>query len=473
MSEASIWSPPRRLLTIALIGLVTAVAFEGMAVPTILPATVDELGQLELYGWAFSAFWLTNIVGITLSGGDADRHGPGRSFAIGLLLFAGGLLISGVASSMVVVIVGRAVQGLGSGAIGAVVYLVIARAYAPTGMARMIALLSSAWVVPGLVGPALAGTLADNLSWRWVFLALVPVVLLMGGAVLRPVWRLGRPTQAAAGGAARHAVHAVAVALGSTLLLAGLSAGSWLIGGALLIAGGSLAIVGLRPLLPAGSLLVRRGRPAVFGVIFLVAFAFFGTEAFVPLAVTHVRGGSTTLGGLALSAAAVTWALGAWLPTRLATVERRWLVSAGGALIGAGVAITGLALVPQLPVLLAALGWAVAGLGMGVAYSTLTLLVLQTAEPGREGASSSALQLMFTLGTALGAGAGGAFVALTEVSDLPVASAIAAADGLMVVVIFAGALLAARLPSGARLLSHTADAHLASPAGALGPYEDA
>ena len=295
----------------------------------------------------------------------------------------------------------------------------------------------------------------------------------MGGAVLRPVWRLGRPTQAAAGGAARHAVHAVAVALGSTLLLAGLSAGSWLIGGALLIAGGSLAIVGLRPLLPAGSLLVRRGRPAVFGVIFLVAFAFFGTEAFVPLAVTHVRGGSTTLGGLALSAAAVTWALGAWLPTRLATVERRWLVSAGGALIGAGVAITGLALVPQLPVLLAALGWAVAGLGMGVAYSTLTLLVLQTAEPGREGASSSALQLMFTLGTALGAGAGGAFVALTEVSDLPVASAIAAADGLMVVVIFAGALLAARLPSGARLLSHTADAHLASPAGALGPYEDA
>lgn len=473
MIEASIWSPSRRLLTIALVGLVTAVAFEGMAVPTILPATVDELGQLELYGWAFSAFWLTNIVGITLSGGDADRHGPGRSFAVGLLLFGGGLVISGLASSMVVVIVGRAVQGLGSGAIGAVVYLVIARAYAPAGMARMIALLSSAWVVPGLVGPALAGLLADNLSWRWVFLALVPVVLLMGGAVLRPVWRLGRPAQAAVGGAARHAFHAVAVALGSTLLLAGLSAGSWLVDGALLIAGAALALVGLRPLLPTGSLRLRRGRPAVFGVIFLVAFAFFGTEAFVPLAVTHVRGGSTTLGGLALSAAAVTWAVGAWLPTRLVTVERRWLVAAGGALIGAGVAVTALALVPQLPVLLAALGWAVAGLGMGLAYSTLTLLVLQTAEPGREGAASSALQLMFTLGTALGAGAGGAFVALTEVSDLSVASAIAAADGLMIVVILAGALLARRLPMGASILPHPPETHLASPAGALGPYEDA
>jgi MFS family permease len=460
------------VLTVAMIGLVTAVAFEGMAVPTILPATVDELGQLELYGWAFSAFWLTNIVGITLAGGDADHHGPGRSFAIGLLLFAIGLFVSGIAGSMTMVILGRAIQGFGSGAIGAVVYLVIARAYPPLGMARMVALLSSAWVVPGLVGPALAGIIADSLSWRWVFIGLVPAVLLMGGAVLRPVSRLGPSRDDASAPGARRAAHAISLALGSTLLLGGLSAGNWLLAAVLLAGGAGLAVTGLRPLLPAGAMLLRRGRPAVFGVIFLVAFAFFGAEAFVPLAVTAVRGGSTTLGGVALSASAVTWAIGSWLPTRLSRVERWQLVAVATALIAAGVAITALALLPHLPVLTAALGWAVAGLGMGLAYSTLTLLVLQTAERGREGASSSALQLLFTLGTALGAGAGGALVALSEVGDISVAAAIAAADGVMVVVIVAAALFTGRLPRGALKARSIGDAHIASPAGAVGPYED-
>lgn len=468
------WSPSRRLLTIGLIGLVTAVAFEGMAVPTILPATVGELGHLELYGWAFSAFWLTNIVGITLAGGDADRHGPGRSFALGLLLFAAGLLVSGVASGMDVVIAGRAIQGFGAGAIGAVVYAVIARAYAPPAMARMVAMLSSAWVVPGLVGPALAGLVAEHIGWRWVFLALVPVVVLMGVGVLRLVAALGRSSDAVAGRSRRRrALDAFGVALGSTLLLAGLGIGQPLAAVALLLAGAWLAITTLRHLLPTGSLRFERGRPAVFGVIFLVALAFFGTEAFVPLAVTRVRDGSTTLGGLALSASAVTWAIGSWLPTRLGDVRRGRLVGIGAGLIGTGIATTALVLLPNLPILMAALGWAIAGLGMGLSYSTLTLLVLETGA-GQEGVSSSALQLMFTLGTALGAGIGGSFVALSEATGIALPIGLAAADALMVVVIVLAVVLAQRLParSGAAYRPHAPEPHFASPAGAVGPYEE-
>ncbi|MDQ2933531.1 MAG: MFS transporter, partial [Chloroflexota bacterium] len=298
-SDRSVWAPSQRVLTVGLIGLVTAVAFEGMAVPTILPAMVAELGQLELYGWAFSAFWLTNIIGITLGGGDADRHGPGRAFAVGALLFAAGLLISGVAGSMPIVIVGRAVQGFGSGAIGAVVYVVIARGYAPPAMPRMIAFLSSAWVVPGLVGPALAGLVAEQLSWRWVFAGLAPAVLVMGLAVLRPIAALGRseeavgPASAQPGSGGRRALDAVRLALGSTALLAGLSARQPIAVAALLLVGAWLSIGALRRLLPEGSLAARPGRPAVVALMFLVAFAFFGTEAFVPLAVTTVRSAST------------------------------------------------------------------------------------------------------------------------------------------------------------------------------------
>ena len=97
----------RAWLTIGLIGLVTAAAFEGMSIPTVLPKMVADLGDLDLYGWAFSSFWLTNIVGITLAGADADRRGPGRAFGVSIVLFAVGLVVAGVAQSMPIVVLGR------------------------------------------------------------------------------------------------------------------------------------------------------------------------------------------------------------------------------------------------------------------------------------------------------------------------------------------------------------------------------
>jgi len=449
------WVPERRLLTAGLIGLVTAAAFEGMAVPTVLPAMVEDLGGLDLYGWAFSAFWLTNIIGITLAGSDADRSGPGRALAIGVVLFAGGMLVSGIATGMPLVIAGRAIQGLGSGAIGSVVYAAIARAYPASATPRMIALVSSAWVVPGLIGPALAGTVADAIGWRWVFLGIVPPVLLMGLAVypqlarLEPASRTSVPVRTDG----QRAADAIRLAVGSTLLLAALSIGSVPLAVALIAAGGWLAIVALRHLLPPGALRLARGRPSVVAVVFGIAFAFFGTEAFVPLSVVEVRDGSVTLGGIALSAAAVTWAAGSWLQARAASAGiRRTLVTSGSGLIAAGIVVTALVLVPSLPILVAAVGWAVAGLGMGLAYSMLALIMLETSTPGEEGFSSSAIQLMFTLGTAFGAGIGGAVVAVAETGAAglsPVLAIVFAIMLAMAVVTFAAAF---RVPRGAPAL---------------------
>jgi MFS family permease len=476
-SGSGAWAPERRLLTAGLIGLVTAVAFEGMAVPTVLPATVRDLGGLDLYGWAFSAFWLTNIIGITLAGTDADRHGPARAFGAGVILFAIGMLISGLAPDMAVVIAGRAVQGFGSGAIGAVIYAAVARAYDPAAMPRMIALVSSAWVVPGLVGPALAGGVADGIGWRWVFAGLVPPVLLMGIAVLGPLRSL-RPKVADADrprADGRRGLEAVRLAIGSTLALGALSVGHPLVALVLGVAGAWLVVRALRHLLPRGALTARAGRAATVAVVFAVTFAFFGTEAFVPAAVTLVRGETTTIGGLALSGAAVSWTVGSWLQDRLAPRGwRRQLVGGGSLLIAAGIALAALVLLPGMPVAMAAIGWTVAGLGMGLAYSTLALLTLETAESGQEGQSSSALQLMFTLGTAFGAGIGGAVVALADAGLLALAAAIGVVDGIMLVVAIVGAALAGRIPTprgtGERPAAETATA--ASPAGALAVRRD-
>jgi predicted MFS family arabinose efflux permease len=233
--------------------------------------------------------------------------------------------------------------------------------------------------------------------------------------------------------------------------------------------GGWLAIGALRHLLPRGTLTLERGRPAVVAVVFVIAFAFFGTEAFVPLTVVDVRGGSVTLGGLALSAAAVTWTIGSWVQARAASAGiRRALVTSGAGLIGVGIIVSALVLVPQMPVLVAALGWAIAGLGMGLAYSMLVLMVLETAAPGEEGFASSALQLMFTLGTAFGAGVGGAIVAVADAGTIELASAIGLVDVVMVLGAVGAIAISLRVSRGAPARVHAAEV---APSAAAHPLE--
>lgn len=468
MSEG-IWSHGRRLLTAGLVALVTAAAFEGMAVPTVLPAVADELDGLELYGAAFSAFWLTNIIGITLAGLDTDRRGPARPFMLGAALFSVGMVVAGVAGDMATVIVGRAIQGLGSGAVSAVVWAVIARAYEPAARPRMIAIISSAWVVPGLVGPALAGAVTDTLGWRWVLLGVAPPVFLTALA-LRPSLSVMGPavrTEVPIRSDARRVLDAVGLAVGSGLLLAAPTIGNLALAAVLVAAGLWLSVAALRHLVPAGTLRLARGRPSVVAAIFVIGFAFFGTEAFIPLTVVELRDGSVTLGGLSLSAAAVTWGLGSWLQARAAAAGiRRALVIGGAALIATGIGVVSAILVPAVPVLVAAVGWAVAGLGMGLAYSMLGLLVLETATPGEEGFSSSALSLMFTLGTALGAGFGGAIVALADQGVIRLVAAVAAVNGLMIAVAIGAVALGFRVPSRAERVGRSS-----APSGAPVPIE--
>src|SRR5690606_30997700 len=97
----------------------------------------------------------------------ADRYGPAQPFLLGVSLFVTGLLVAGLAPMMPVLIAARAVQGLGAGMISSVAYVAIGRGYPEGTKARMLAMTSTAWVVPGLIGPAVAGLITDFAGWRW------------------------------------------------------------------------------------------------------------------------------------------------------------------------------------------------------------------------------------------------------------------------------------------------------------------
>ena len=435
-----IWDASHRWLTIGLVLTVVGAAFEALAVATIMPVASRELGGLQLYGWAFSAFMLTNLVGVTISGGEADRLGPGRPFLMGVALFVFGLALSGFATTMPMLIMGRAVQGLGAGFIGSISYIAIARGYPAELKPQMLAVLSSAWVIPGLIGPGVAAVVDDAVGWRWVFLGLVPVMIGAGGLALQGLYSLSGNSMAPPDW--RRGIGGVCLAAGTGLVLAGIGAESLLPRVGLAAVGLAIAIPALQYLLPTGTLRLAAALPTAIAVSGLLNMAFFGVDAFVPLVLTTVRSQSIASSGLALTAATVTWTTGAWLQARLSPRRgRRQLVWAGLILTALGIVATASLLHPLVPAVLAPLAWALAGLGMGVAYSTLSLVVLENAEGGQEGRATSGLQLMNMLGSALGTGIGGALVA-----DNGPASGVLRQDLLMLLVVGLALLAASRLP---------------------------
>ena len=364
-----LWAPRHRALTTGLVLTITFVASEALAVVTVMPVVARDLGGLRLYGWVFSGFMLGSVVGIVAAGREADRRGPAVPFVAGVVLFGAGLATAGLAPSMAVLVAGRVLQGIGAGAVPAVAYATIGRSLPEALRAKMMAVLSTAWVAPGLAGPAISAEVARLFGWRWVFLGLLPVVAVAGSIAVPALIRLGPP---AASHAREHRLtDGLRTAAGAAMVLAGLSlaAGSGAIaaGIALIAAGGVAGLPALRRLVPPGTLAGRPGLPATIASRGLLTFTFFGADAYVTLAVTAVRHRTPVVAGIAVTGATVAWTAGAWVQARLNdTWEGRRLVRAGLMIVLAGIAgMLVLVLAPAVPVAEGLAAWTVAGPGHG------------------------------------------------------------------------------------------------------------
>jgi len=442
----------RRALKIGLVSVVTLVAFESLAVTTILPQIENDLGGLNWYGWVTAAFFLGTMIGIVYAGDRADRVGAGPPYLLGLILFAVGLLVCGFAPGMPVLVAGRFVQGLGAGVVPAIGYVAIGRAFAVDERPRMFAILSTAWVVPGLIGPVLSERVAEAVGWRWVFLGLVPLVACAGVMVLPAVFRLG-PVATFVDERVpflrRRLVEATRVAAGAALVVAGSTAGAWwFVPGC--IAGAVVGVGPLRRLTPPGTLRGAAGLPAVIASRGVLTFAFFAVDAFVPFALTHGRGTSSLAGSVAVTVATVAWTSAAWVQQRwIRQFGEAWFIRSGFLLLVPGIAIVAVASIPDvLPFWMIHVGAALGGFGMGCAYSAHAQLALRSVPESAVGSTTSSMQLTDNLGVALGTGAAGAIVALGVGLDWPSGDAVAAALVLPALVAAGGAVLSRRLPRG-------------------------
>ncbi len=445
-TSEGVWSPQHRRLTLGLILLTTGPAFEGLAVATILPRVVANLGGLSLYGWSFSAYLLATILGLILAGDEADRRGPAIPFIFGASVFVIGLILAGTASSMLTFVLSRGVQGLGAGVIVSVAYVCLGRGYPEQVKPQMIAILSSAWVVPGLIGPALAGIVADFVGWRWVFLGLVPVLPFATILVL-PVLQTLAPSRSTGSWDLRRLFAALGLVIGAGLTLSGLQAPSLLLTLVMTLPGLVLGTLSLYRVLPKGTLKAKAGMPAAIATMGILSLAFFGGDAFLPLTLISIRGQSTLVAGAALTAATLTWTAGSWIQARLASRQgRRLLVTAGLILIALGLGGIACVLISAVPVEVAVAAWGVAGLGMGLAYSTVSLVVLETAPAGQEGSATASMELASVLGSALGTGLGGAIIAVVTARGSTAGTGIGVVDVLVIAVTGIAILTAVRLP---------------------------
>jgi len=442
-----LWSADRRALTIGLVLTITLVAFEALAVSTVMPTVADELGGLELYGWVFSAFFLAALIGIVIVGGAIDRRGLALPFGVGLGLFAVGLLVGGLAPSMPVLVAARFVQGLGAGAIPPIAYVAIGRSLPEHVRARMFATLSTAWILPGLLGPAVAATVGETVGWRFVFLGLLPLIGVSGALTLgalravesAPIRAAAKAGEADASAANRaHLPLALLVAAGAGLVTLGLTLSNPAATIVLVAFGLPIGIFALRRLTPPGTIRAQPVMPAAILLRGLLTFMFFGVDAFVPLVMVEWRGRSLLESGIVLSGATVVWTAGSWVQAHGST---RWssarFVRVGFAVVLTGMALFTVVLHPAVPWPVALPTFALACFGMGLSYSPLALIVLREASPETQGSASSALSLTDTLGTALGTGVSGAIIGAgiratgQPVAGLAIAFGVAMAVGLL------------------------------------------
>ncbi len=359
----------------------------------------------------------------------------------------------------------------------------------------MMAILSTAWVAPGLAGPAVSAEIARLFGWRWVFLGLLPFIALTSPFALPALVKLGRPATPAPKG--HRLADGVGVAAAAGLVLGGLTlaAGSGsaaagsagasadgaprdapqavprfanhvaeasgrlanhglpgrdlaIIAGAVLIAGGFIVGVPLlRRLMPPGTLTARYGLPATILTRSLLTFAFFGADAFVTLTITILRHYSPVVAGVAVTGSTLAWTAGAWIQARMNTRwEGRRLVRIGFAIILTGIAGLALMLASRVSIVEGIAAWTIAGLGMGLSYAPITLLMLDAAPAGREGWASASLNLADVLGSALGIGIGGAAISAAVSLRWPLTFGVAIAFAITGAAAVTGLAISRRLP---------------------------
>ena len=417
------WAPEYRRLSIGIVALVSVFGFEGIAIGAVMPVAAADLNAISNYAVAFTSFTMASLLGMTFAGLWANKIGLARVVVFAVAALAMGSMVAGFAPNLAVLTLGRSIQGFAMGIDLVTMYVVIGRMYPEALRAKALGMLAAAWVVPGLIGPGVAGLLVEASSWRmtfWIvpFLLIGPIMLLI--PELKKLPFVPSPVRTDA----RIQIVSVLIAIGAlSVFQAGAShVGRWNAIVLVLIFAASLSVTAwsTKALMPPGFLRMAPGIPAVVGMRGVIAGSFFAAEIYVPLALQEIRGTSVALSGGVLTAATITWFAGSWLQgSHKLKYSRQQILFAGVLLTSLGIALTPVAVfVPTsitVAAVVASVVWGIAAFGMGMCFPTLGGLMLDQSPDEEHARHSASLQMSDSFGVIIATAIAGSVLALASV----------------------------------------------------------
>ena len=406
--------PQRGMVLMAALMATFMAAVESTIVATAMPTIVGDLGGFRLFSWVFAAYLLTMAVSVPIYGRLADIYGRKRVFFTGTGIFLVGTTLCGFSRTMLMLVIFRAIQGVGAGAIQPIASTVIGDIYTPAERARVQGYLSSVFGVSAIVGPALGAFLVVHVNWAVVFWVNLPI-----GAASIAMFAVYLPERV------ERRPHRIDY-LGALLLIVGVGAPMLALVQARSLDTSSLASLvglGLAMLVALGVHEARAPEPMVpfrlwrNRVIALANFGIFGTgstmmavSAFLPTYVQGVMGKSPAVAGLVLGCMSVSWMFASFAGGRLMIrTSYRLAAALGGVALAAGALIL-TRLQPTSGILLPSAGSLVMGIGMG-ACNTAFLVSIQASVGWHErGVATGSNMFMRVIGQSFGAALGGAIL---------------------------------------------------------------
>jgi EmrB/QacA subfamily drug resistance transporter len=399
------WTGQRVRVTAGLMLAIFVAAMDGSVVATAVPTIAGELGNFALYPWLISGYLLTSTTTVPLWGRLADIHGRRRVLLFGLAWFGVASLLCAWAPDMAWLVAFRALQGIGAGCLLPVAFTMIGDLFSIEQRARIQGVFSSVWAVAALAGPAMGAVFVSTIGWRWIFLINIPAGLL--GAVLLWSHRDAPPVD---GRGRLDYVGAVTLTAGIGLLLFGLNGGgagsspSWLL---VAVGAAAMAVFAIaqrrseNPTIPFALLRHRVIGPAT-AAAFLAGTLMFALNAFLPLYVQGVRGGSSFLAGAIVSAASLGWTATALFSGRvmLRVGYQRLVVTGALSMVIGSAALVARPAAVDVPWIAGAAF--LVGAGMGQLQTPLLIVIQSVVEWNQRGTATALNQFSRTIGGAVG-----------------------------------------------------------------------
>ncbi|BBI35054.1 MDR family MFS transporter [Cohnella abietis] len=393
-----------------LLGLFMA-ALDQTIVSTAMTTIIKKLGGFESFIWVYSAYMIAMVVSTPIFGKLSDMYGRKRFFLMGLVLFLIGSILCGTAMNMDQLIIYRAIQGIGGGALMPIVFTIIFDLFPAEKRGKMMGLFGAVFGVSSVFGPIMGGAITDNLSWRWIFYINVPIGILAIIFIVKAYHETKVTRKQVIDWAGAILLTGTILFLMFGLELGGSDGWAWdsLKTISLFVASGVLLVLFLLaekyakdPIIKL-SLFQKRLFTSSMVISLLYGGVMIAGATYIPIFIQGVFHKTATETSSVLTPMMLGVVLSSQIGGRFATRFRYrdvMVVSAITLLVGS--CLLGFVMDTSTSRLLITLFMVIIGLGMGVSFSLLNISTLNSVPPQYKGSASSLITFFRTIGSALG-----------------------------------------------------------------------